>query len=74
MDLDKNMRSLDSNIKLELEEERDKRVQVIFRINLLKIYVYVKIFFALIAPFSFLDAASSYVEVKHTASIHFDTI
>ena len=28
MDLDKNMRSLDSNLKLELEEERDKRVQV----------------------------------------------
>lgn len=33
MDLDKNMRSLDSNLKLELEEERDKRVQVIFRID-----------------------------------------
>lgn len=28
MDLDKNMRSVDSNIKLELEEEREKRVQV----------------------------------------------
>lgn len=28
MDLDKNMRSLDSNIKLELEEEREKRAKV----------------------------------------------
>ena len=28
MDLDKNMRSADSNLKLELEDERDKRVRV----------------------------------------------
>lgn len=36
MDLDKNMRSLDSNLTLELEEERDKRVQVIYSVTLLK--------------------------------------
>jgi hypothetical protein len=36
MDLDKNMRSLDSNLTLELEEERDKRVQVIYGVDLLK--------------------------------------
>lgn len=36
MDLDKNMRSLDSNLTLELEEERDKRVQVIYSATLLK--------------------------------------
>ena len=33
MDLDKNMRSVDSNLKLDLEEERDKRVRVIYRID-----------------------------------------
>jgi hypothetical protein len=28
MDLDKNMRSADSNVKLDLEDERDKRARV----------------------------------------------
>jgi hypothetical protein len=32
MDLDKNMRSADSNVKLDLEDERDKRARVNVRV------------------------------------------